>query len=394
MKIGSLFVQLFSKGGGDVSKQLSTIKDGMVDAKMKAFAMKAAIVGAVFGFERLMSFSAKTGAGLKEFSMLTGLSTEQLQKYQFAGRQFNATNESIAGSIKAMQSAIGRQMLEGGAVLGLEQLQLEVGFDITRAEHDIDYAMQKLQQFAATTSIGVVKRNEILRSFGISDDVISAMAQMAFTRKNMANAPLFNNQDRDALAKMNAEMAEFYNSLKMSVGVLMSAVGPEITSGLKDISKMIFDFANGINKNSSALLGFKTMIAGIFDVIKIGTQLIIKLFEIIGNFTSGFDKFTDESLDKNFGGALGDLFNKSIKGIVDSLGLDIIDNKTIENVVPKSNEIIVPQNKSTQSNSININQSLNFNGDGENAREVGREVKTSSTDVFQQAFRQLNSQYV
>ena len=134
MKIGELFIDLGVKGKDVTGKAIRSIHDGLQGVADTSLSTKAAIVGVVFGIERMMSFSSKMGAGLKEFSLLTGLSTRELQKWQYAGRKVNVSNEEVESSFKSIQQAMGDMLIGKGAPEGMALLADAVGFDENKAK--------------------------------------------------------------------------------------------------------------------------------------------------------------------------------------------------------------------------------------------------------------------
>jgi len=114
MEIAELFVRLGVKGASETKTALTSTKNTLGEVSTSALAAKAAIVATIYAVERLMSTSANAGNGLQQFSDLTGLSAEQLQRYQFAARQAGATNENLTSSIKGVQSAITNMLLGKG----------------------------------------------------------------------------------------------------------------------------------------------------------------------------------------------------------------------------------------------------------------------------------------
>ena len=99
MKIADLFVDI-RVGGADKSvRALSSVSKGVAGVATASLAASAAIVGMVYALQRLSSPSNSEGAALKNFGVMTGLSTKKLQQYQFAGRQVNLVNEEISSSM-------------------------------------------------------------------------------------------------------------------------------------------------------------------------------------------------------------------------------------------------------------------------------------------------------
>jgi hypothetical protein len=57
MKVGELWVNFGIKGTHNAAKDLSKVKTGMTEIKAMSIEAKAAIVGAIYALERMMSSS-------------------------------------------------------------------------------------------------------------------------------------------------------------------------------------------------------------------------------------------------------------------------------------------------------------------------------------------------
>jgi hypothetical protein len=368
MKVGSLFVSLAAKGDKDVGKALETVKSGMMSAKTAAFAMTAAIAGAIFGFERMMSFSANTGAGLKQFAQLTGMSAEALQKYQYAAREFNVSNESMESSLKGVQKTMGDMLLGKGAPEGLQYMVNLTGFDPSKAK-DTMYTMQKLQEFALKMGNNPTLRNSVLSSFGVGDDVIAAMTQAAFTKERMAKANIFSNDQVSTLAKVKATMTQLGHEFEMSIGKVMVESAPQIIELFKQLSVMMKEMLPvliEISKITASIASWTTnkLIEGI-DTDK--TQE-----EVTKSWTSGREGFSGISRTK-------EERQKDIEGLWEQL-------KPVRDFF---NGMVEPTVKPMGSQpNVNIQQTNNFNN-SDSPMEVGKQINNANVGLLN-AQRQLN----
>ena len=289
MKIGELFVELGATGGDQLQKILKGINSGMKEIKGTSLGTKAAIAGAAFAVERMTRFSTQMGASYKEFARYTGLSTKMLQQWQYAGRKANVSNEEVENSFLNVSRAMGDMLIGKGAPEGLAVLSDTVGFDPKKAK-DTLYVMNKLQEFAGKFTGNEALKNKIIESFGIgSTAMISALKDNAFSRKKMASAPVFSEGEINKLAKMNAKMNEFYNNLKLSMGKLVVEFMPEIINMMDKVSRGVKDIVFGFDSSSDAAKGFKIILEGVWDLIKVIGEGWTNIFSGVSKVKDMFD---------------------------------------------------------------------------------------------------------
>ncbi len=101
MNIGEVFVTLGIKGQG-----LGTLKEvakRIADLPVDAAAAIAGMAGISFELSRMAEEAMRTAVGFQMFSAETGLSWQQLQKWQIVAEQANVSAESVASSISSLQ---------------------------------------------------------------------------------------------------------------------------------------------------------------------------------------------------------------------------------------------------------------------------------------------------
>lgn len=379
MTIAELFVNLGITGTEKTVGALSNVKKGMGDLSSTSLEAKAAIVGAMYALQRLMSNSAQMGTGLSNFNALTGLSTKSLQQWQYAARQAGVSSEELTGSVKSVQQSMTNMLLGKGAPEGMGMLANKVGFDEKRAR-DTFYVMQKLQEFAKSQPADV--GNNVLKSFGLSEGTIAAMRKNVFNPKTLAQAPVYSEGQIGQLNKVDVAWKNLSAKIEMAMGKFSSKHGLDI---VKDISKLTDQ---------------------VFKLIEAFSRLAdkLKLFEGIGKVFEGWSML--------FGGLSGavDTVAKDKKGTLHGLaeqgegfaeglgqflkgafmtateGLDMKDNSEIseKTIAPKMPNTPPP----TKSQNVNINQNLNFQHEGKDHQKTSDSVKKA----IRGAVRQMSSQ--
>lgn len=286
MNIGEFFVTLGVKGSEKTLSALSGVSDGLGSIKSMSLEAKAAILGAVYAFERMMTSSSKTGTELQNFNALTGISTQDLQKWQYAGRQVGLTNEEIAGSFKSVQSVMGGlqmgKMPEGMAYLTNQLAKHGVQFDPAKALKDTQYAMQKFQQFALTET-NVSLRNWALKSMGLSEGMIAGMTRNAFNPTAFAKAPAYSEKEIASLGQANAAWTNLGTKIEMAFGHFNAKHGVQLVNDLTKITTQVIKLVEQFLRLTEVLHLFQ----GIGKVVEATTKVLESANWLLGGQGKG-----------------------------------------------------------------------------------------------------------
>ena len=133
MNVGELFFQVGIKGGDVVSQALGKLKGtlgtvasgvkglggvfekstktaqtfaskgvkGFEDLLSGSFAVKAALVGLAYAFDRVMTGSGKIGIGITNLSGELGVSAKVLEQYSFAARSAGLRSEEHTSELQS-----------------------------------------------------------------------------------------------------------------------------------------------------------------------------------------------------------------------------------------------------------------------------------------------------
>lgn len=373
MNVGEFFVLLGVKGDDKSKKAIGGVDTAIKDVKNSSVAAKIAILGVVYGLERMMSQSMQAGTGLKQFADFTGLSAVELQKWQYAGRQFGVGADEIASGAKTVQSAMAQMRMGMGAPAGMSFLDQVVGLENEKVD-DAFYMLGKLQEFAKKVQTPMA--NEVLKSFGLSEKMIAAMRNNAFNPEAFAKAQVYSTSAIDTLNKSNAMWSNLGDKMQKMFGNFTVKNGPVLISNITKLADVFVKLADSLT-----------------NVIQ-----KYKLFDLIGQSIIGWTQILDAMSGKK--PLEGDF---SLKGIGDFFkGMQIEDQERFEQMLKdkKANpeggwlQDLIERRKGGGSgeqkptSSIQINQELNFNGNGDNAAEVALENQR----VLNQTVRQLTAQ--
>lgn len=340
MQVGELFVSLGVKGSEKTVEAFTNVKQTMSGLATTSLETKAAIIGVLYAFERLLGSTGKAGENLVNFTSLTGMSAERIQQWNYAARQAGASAQEMQGSFMAVQKAMAETILAGKPPPeGFQFIASRVGID-PRMVRDTEYMMKKFQQFAQSVSPDIA--NTMLQKMGIGQNVIAAMIQGKFNEKTFRQAPIISGNDARALNDMDKAMGNMLNKLQIMVEKFAVLHGNEIMKLVEDLGK---------------LLEILLKIVGVLT--KIGETLGI--FKGIDWLVKGID-WAVKSQEK-----ANEEWNK--KG----------------GFFPKN---VTPNVKPTPSNqgaNVNIqNQNFNFQHDGKDHQKTGDSVGKAIRNTFRQ----------
>lgn len=281
MTIAELFVNLGVKGADKTKNSLGEVRSTLGEIGTKSIAVKAGILGVIYGLQRLMSNSAAAGSSLMSYAGATGLSAETLQRWQYAARQANVGAEEMENSITGLQSAMIKMSMGQGVPAGMGVISNAVGIDQGRVR-DTMYMMKKLSEYAQKEG-NVDFANEQLKSFGLSLEMISAMRRNAFSDKNLLAAPIYSNAEADKLQRVNVAWANLGQQFEMAMGHLNAKHGLSLVKDLSAVSKQLIHmltlFSSMIEK-TSALKAIGKIFEGwgnIFSLIEGGAGALNEL---------------------------------------------------------------------------------------------------------------------
>ncbi len=272
----------------------------------------------MYALERLFAASGKTGTDLTNFNALMGGGMIQtLQKYQNAARQVGISNEEMEGTFKSLSDLASKTLLGKARPEGAAYVANRTKTDLNpllkaAADGHPELLLQKLQEFALVEkNIGM--RNQVLKSFGLGDNMIAGMAQGAFTPQAIAKnvGGTYSDSETKRLNDLRKDVANLENKIEKAVGHFAAENGGKLIkdiSGITDkvlaMAKSFVDLANKID----LLKGVGKIFEGwgyIFDGV---TSAVTALEEFLAKQDKEKGK-TDSIWDKNIGGA-----NESIAG--------------------------------------------------------------------------------
>lgn len=375
MNIAELFVNLGIKGSEKTIGALGGVKKGLGEVSAMSLEAKAGILAAMYGLERMMAASGAAGTGLTNFAALTGLSSQTLQRWQYAARQAGVSGEELTGSLKAVQNSMTNMLLGKGAPEGLGIVAKAVGFDPARAR-DSFYVMEQLQKAAQALPKDV--GNNVLKSFGLSDGTISAMRRNAFNPAAFAKADIYSSKEQGSLDKSNIAWSNLGDKIEKAIGHFNAAHGQALVKDITKIADEIFKLIGAFEKFAEKIK--------LFDVIG---QIFKGWGIIFDGLNSGIDKltgyFSAKGKENDLVDKKGNLKKDPVSMLSDWVGNKVNDySKYMDDTSPYVSR--PPQHQAA--GNTTINQTITHHGDAKDTKAV----KDLHGHSVGQAYRQRAAQ--
>lgn len=392
ISVGELFVNLGIKGNEKTLGAIQNTKKGMGDLASVSLEAKAGIVGAMYALERLFAASGAAGTGLTNFNSLLGVSAKTLQQYQFAARQMGVSNQEVESSFKSLQSAMTKTLMGEGAPKGMFRVaQLTGGItpqDIERFALQPHLLIQKFQEYSSKEKNKGL-RNEMLKSFGLGDNMISALDRGAFSKAMLQKAPTYGDKEIGALDKANIAWSNLGNKIEMAVGHFNAKHGGQL---VKDISLMVdslLKLAEALQKVSERFKLFQTVSHGIEGVAN-SFKLISEVFDKFnGKESKKGDLLYQKPGQEMFPGFKDSPVGKFFSEMFGNAGSQATPDapRTFPNPAIPSNAIaprVKPTGPTGTNQNIEVNQSLHFQHDGKDHKKTSDSTKKAVQDAYRQ----------
>jgi hypothetical protein len=383
MNVGELFVNLGIKGSEKTLGALSETAKKMGELGSTALTTKVAIVGAMYALEHFMKQSAEMGMGLSNFNALTGLSTKQLQQWQYAARQAGIGNEEFTGSLKAVQSSMANMLLGKGAPEGFAIVANKVGLDPKKLR-DTFYVMEQLQKFSKSVPPDIA--NTVMKSFGLSEGTIAAMRKQVFTPDMFKKAPVISEGDINQLSKVEVAWRNINQKIEMAMGHFTAKHGLQLTKDIGELIPKVLKLADSFMNLADKLKIF-TVIGKIFEgwgllFSEIG-GVVEKIGGIAGNLLSGNEKKQKGAVE-DIQQAIGPGFEGLVKDVTGWLGSKVgIDPSGLFKAI----ETFRPQKAAAgaKTHEQNFNITNNFHGDMNDPRAIADDLMDSHKQALRQS---------
>lgn len=384
IKAGELFVEIGVKGAKAAGEALSGVKDWLGDLSTQGIAAKAAVIGALYAMERFATNSMQLGTNMHQFGLYTGLSTQMLQKWQYAMQQSGVSAEDVQSSIVNVQKTMGELRAFGKEPAGMRQLQFTLGgFDFSKAT-DMNYVMEQLRKYAQKEK-NVTVRNAVMQSFGLSPQMIAGMAEF---KGDISKQPvMFGKDTEDQLNRANIALMNLKRNwtifqaditAKYAIPILQEL--GELWRGLQGIGKLLDQF----KELKVAAIALGAALALTFAPITTAVAGIAVLIAEMQKFKEGKGFFGfQHPMDSLKAGAAKEMSGKGMIG-------DVISGKSSfgGSIIKGIKDWLMPTPAPVNSNVVNKESTINYT-----AHNYGQQSPQDNGDIvkshMQRAARQI-----
>lgn len=369
MRVGELFVNLGITGAEKAAGALGSVRDGLGKITTLSTEAKLGILGLFYGLEQLTTQSNRFGLGLDQFNRLTGLSTQELQKWQYLMRQSGVSAEETTSNVTALQKAMASIALNKGAPQGITALSNVLGrdFDVKKIQ-DPYYMLQKFREYSKRVkekgggpAVEAVM-NDILGSFHLTDNFLATLKTSTVDIDKIRPSELFNDREQATLSNMSIAWSNLGNQIEKSIGRLNVQFGPRLLGDIYRLVPQVFQLVKAFADLADKL----RVLEGIGKVFKGWTMLLKEI--------------TDAVQVVNKEGLQGLLPSKLA---MESFGKDILQ------------QVVGPPQPTAVGNTTDVTNNINTTvqvGPGASADEIGIAAAKQINRVFNNTLRQIPQQ--
>lgn len=259
MKIGELFIALGFKVSG--SDALEDAERGIQRAAIKAGALAVAVNGINYAFLRMIDGARAAAVEMKNFAGATGLSTEELKRWQAAGAINDVAEKEVAQTITAVQRGIANIRLRQGNIKPFQMLGVQPEDNTFSAIDKMAASLRQLRPEIAAV---------IAAEAGISDPMFQWMRRADFTARQLEQRYIMTQQEQGALVELNRQWQALTFKIKSVRDKFASIFTPVlivITKTLKLILDQLAKFVEWLNKETSAARAARTALQALVLVM-------------------------------------------------------------------------------------------------------------------------------
>lgn len=245
MKIADFFIALgFDiKGAPDVDKAQQSVQK----LELGSIKLLAVVGGLNAAFYAMMTKAVEAGTALQKFALTTGLSTDELQKWELAAAKGNVAAGEMTNAIGAIQKA--RAAIAFGNAEAAAPWML-LGID---PRQDPFKVLEQLRLQVLKLDPAIAKQK--LSEMGFGDNMLYLMKQPGFGQRGANDQRMIiNPEEQERLSKLGAAWKEFLLTVdRVLTKFAASAFAETLTEIVKQLTgavKVLGAFANWLEKGS------------------------------------------------------------------------------------------------------------------------------------------------
>lgn len=189
MKIGEFFVQI---GVNADSKTLNQFVGDLGDLHLSTLANIGSITALVAELVKLGTEATNAAVGFQLFKNETGLSSQELQRWQIVAQQANVSAESVASSVVALQKNLANIRFGRGNISPFQMLGIGVqgnAFDVLRQ------LRSRIQGLDNATAVNIIEQ------MGLTPDMINVLklSNVEFEKLSRTTSGMTTKQEKQFL---------------------------------------------------------------------------------------------------------------------------------------------------------------------------------------------------
>lgn len=282
MKIGEFFIQL------GVKADLKTVKDfvhAIGDLPIETAGALLAIGAIEYKLTQLAIQAVNTAVGFEHFTAQTGLSAQELQRWQIVAEQANVSTEAVASSVTALERNMAEIRLGRGNISPFQMLGIGVNQDAFHVLSELRERIRGLNQPMAVN---------LLAQMGIDPSMIQVLslsnakfAELAHTVRGMTT------EQQDSFLRTKLTLVQFGEQVRYLAFDLID----HLVNGFTMLSSKLHEFPH-IGRGVILFLGQMAMVFAPITTAIVGLILLLDDLatyyqggnSLIGSAMKGFDK--------------------------------------------------------------------------------------------------------
>lgn len=371
MKIGEFFVQLgILSDHKNVAEFAGSLKNVTVDAALAV----AGLIGVEYQLAKVAAEAMNAAVGFEMFTSETGLSWQELQRWQIAGAQVNVTAESIGSSITQLERNLAALRLGHGNRAPFQMLGVDTNQNAFNVLAQVRQRVQALHLDRGTAS-------NIISEMGISPEMIRLLY--------LTDAE-FNRLSHTVRGMTQGQEQQFMRSKQALIewGLALKTYGYDAVSHLLGVLEYLRNFFKNMEIWwPGVVLAVASLAAAFYPVTAAVAALLLVLDDLavyaqggdslFGAFEKKFAKPVGTWMQNNLSPWMNSLA-KTTGGVMSSGGMgSIIDPTGTGRLLMKGAQVI---------------QNMNFNIHGNDPKTIATEVHHAIRQATGQAEEQVNNQ--
>lgn len=367
MKIGEFFVQLgVLSDKKNVAEFAGSLKNVTLDAALAV----AGLIGVEYQLAKVAGEAMNAAVGFEMFSAQTGLSWQELQRWQIAGAQVNVTAENIASSISQLEKNLAALRLGHGNRAPFQMLGLSTNQDAFGVLSQLRNRVQALHLDRATAS-------NMISEMGISPDMIRLLY--------LTDAE-FNRLSHTIHGMTTGQEQQFYRSKQALIewGLALKQYGYDGVSHLLNVLDVLAGFFRNMQVWWPGVITSVLALGIAFAPVTTAIAGLLLLLDDLAVYSQGGDSLF---------GAFAKFFDNQVKGPAAAAGGFLNDNLPpwLTNFLATAGSNLAGSPLPAATAKA-ITQTNTFNITGSDPKSIAAEVRHALRMEMSQAEEQVNNQ--